>query len=387
MFEALRTEIESLDVPVDADALVELLAVRDALEARVSAAVGDFDRSGLYELEGRATMTEWLKRHARMTAAEAYRLVHTARRLRPLPATARAWAAGELSGGQVATVLASVRAEHRELYAEQEAELTPKLGALDIDQTRRALGHWSAKAEAVIDPAWRHQPQRSLRASRLLGDRVVLEGELDADGGEVVLTALRVAETTDDPGTDRSPGTRRADALVDIARFFLDNQTTASGGRHRPHLNVVIGAEDFYEARRASYIGGTALEASTIAQLLCDSTFHRCVIDADGAVLDFGRATRTVSAPLWSALVVRDEHCRFAGCDRPARWGEAHHVVWFSRGGRTSLDNLVLLCSRHHHLLHKGGWEAKLRPDAVFEVTDPWGNVHTTSPPRAARLE
>ena len=195
-----------------------------------------------------------------------------------------------------------------------------------------------------------------------------------------------MAEAKDLPNEPRSPAERRADALADIARFFLDNQTTKPGGRHRPHVNVVIKAEDFFEAKRASYIGGTALEASMIAQILCDSTFHRCVVDADGAVLDFGRATRTISAPMWSALVVRDEHCRFPGCDRPAKWGEAHHVIWFSKHGTTSLDNLVLLCSRHHHVLHKPGWDAKLRPDAVFEVTDPWGNVHTTSPPRNLQL-
>jgi hypothetical protein len=273
-----------------------------------------------------------------------------------------------------------------ESFAEHEADLVPQLEALGVAETRRAISHWSAHADALIDQPIDAEPERSLRAARLLDDRVVLEGDLDADRGEVVLTALRVAETADDPGTSRSATTRRADALADVCRFFLDNQTTKAGGRHRPHVNVIVHADDLMKARRASYVDGTALEGATTAQILCDSTFHRCVVDADGAVLDFGRATRTIPAPLWSALVVRDEGCRFPGCDRPSRWGEAHHVVWFSRGGTTSLDNLVLLCSRHHHLLHRGEWEAKLRPDAVFEVTDPWGNVHTTSPPNTLRL-
>lgn len=117
--------------------------------------------------------------------------------------------------------------------------------------------------------------------------------------------------------------------------------------------------------------------------MLCDCVMHRVVVEPEGAILDYGRATRTISAAIWAALVARDEGCRFPGCDRPAHWTEAHHVVWFSHGGDTSIGNLVLLCSRHHHLIHNAGWHAKLRPDATLEITDPQGQVHTTSPPRA----
>ena len=86
---------------------------------------------------------------------------------------------------------------------------------------------------------------------------------------------------------------------------------------------------------------------------------------------------------LWNALVLRDQHCRFPGCDRPAHWTEGHHVRWFSEGGATAIANLVLLCSRHHHRLHLPGWKAKLSPDAAFEVTDPAGRVRVTRPPGA----
>jgi hypothetical protein len=62
---------------------------------------------------------------------------------------------------------------------------------------------------------------------------------------------------------------------------------------------------------------------------------------------------------------------------------DPYHVVWVTQGGTTDLANLVLVCSRHHHVLHQPGWQAKLRPDATFEVTDPDGVVRATSPPRA----
>jgi hypothetical protein len=110
------------------------------------------------------------------------------------------------------------------------------------------------------------------------------------------------------------------------------------------------------------------------------------VMAGRSAVLDYGTATRTIPAPLWNALVIRDEHCRFPNCDRPSVWCEGHHVVWVTHGGPTELANLVLLCSRHHHVLHQPGWHAKLRPDATFEVTDANGIVRETSPPRSQVL-
>jgi len=345
MFETLETAISELRVPCDPAALVHVLALKDRLDARISEAVGEIDHEQLWDLDGYVSMTSWLKQKAQMTAAEAARTAHTASRLRDLPVTRKAWVEARLSGGQVAAVLAAVRPEHRELFADHEAEVVPSLGELDVRDTCRVMRRWSEMAEALIEPDEIPQRRRSLRASRLLDDRVILDGDLDSDSGEVVLSALRLAESPDDEAEIRTPSERRADALADICRYFLNHQTSRPGGRHRPHVNVVV--------------------------------------DPAGAIIDYGRATRTISAPLWAALVVRDAGCRFPGCDRPSTWCEAHHVVWFRDGGTTCPENLVLLCSRHHHKLHEAGWHAKLLPDATIEVTTPGGFVQTTGPPLA----
>jgi hypothetical protein len=97
--------------------------------------------------------------------------------------------------------------------------------------------------------------------------------------------------------------------------------------------------------------------------------------------LDYGTTTRTVPAPLFNALVIRDRHCRYPGCDRPPEWTEAHHIRWVTHGGTTALDNLVLLCTRHHHLLHTPGWHAKLLPDTTLIVTTPDGRTLEGQPP------
>lgn len=383
--EGLATELNGAAVPVDGQALVELIGLRDRLDARITEAVGALDQSGLWELDGAVSMTAWLKARARMTSRDAAVVVRSARQLGELPVTRRAFAEGDLSSGQVQAVLAAV-SERTELFAEHEPDVVTHLERLDVRDTARVMAQWREMAEALDDGPEPMASERSLRASRLLNGRLVIGGDVDSDSGEVVMTALRVAESADAPGESRSPAERRADALVDICRFFLDHQISRPGARHRPHVNVVVEADDLYRLRRVRSLGGERLSPSSAASILCDAVMHRTVVDPTGAILDYGRATRTISAPLWAALVVRDEGCRFPGCDRESRWCEAHHVVWFSQGGETALDNLALLCSRHHHKLHEPGWRAKLLPDATFEVTHPGGHHLHSAAPRALRL-
>ena len=149
---------------------------------------------------------------------------------------------------------------------------------------------------------------------------------------------------------------------------------------------MVVDIEDLLAGRGGRVVDGPHLDGPTVSKLFCDSAVHRVVMSGRSAVLDYGTAIRTIPAPLWNALVIRDEHCRFPDCDRPSVWCEGHHVVWVTHGGPTELANLALVCSRHHHVLHQPGWHAKLLPDGRFEVTDTDGVVRGTSPPRAQLL-
>ena len=97
----------------------------------------------------------------------------------------------------------------------------------------------------------------------------------------------------------------------------------------------------------------------------------RILLGGDSQVIDVGRSKRTVSAPMRRALDARDRVCRWPGCDRPARWSAAHHVVHWSQGGPTDLDNLVLLCPRHHWMVHEGGWQIVRTEDHGFTTVPP----------------
>ncbi len=96
------------------------------------------------------------------------------------------------------------------------------------------------------------------------------------------------------------------------------------------------------------------IETETARRLACDSALIGAVVDASGDVLALGRTRRLVSRAQRRALLIRDGMCRFPGCAQ-SRHLKAHHVVPWSRGGPTDLDNLILLCQWHHTAVHEGG--------------------------------
>jgi hypothetical protein len=372
MFAALA----EIEIPTDGPGLLELLAVHDQLTAKVCEAVSAFDAAGLWDADAATSMHAWLRDHARMTAGQANRLVRTSRKLRVLRLTREAWAAGSLSGGQVEVVVSTV-GRHVDRFDEQ--ALVPLLAELSLPETIQAMQRWRERVDAHQGPEQDdvelEVPSR-LYVSDALDGRGVLDADLDADTYQLVKAALRLADSGD---LDVTPAERRGEAVGVVAKFFLDHQQTRTGGRHRPHVNLLFDVE----AMTGRYVDGPALSRQVLEEYFCDSAFHRVATVGKSAVLDLGMATRVLTAALWTALVARDEHCRFPGCDRPADWCDAHHVIWFSRHGPTNLGNLVLLCRRHHKRLHRNGWQAKLLPDATFEVTDPAGHVRTSRPPGA----
>jgi hypothetical protein len=83
----------------------------------------------------------------------------------------------------------------------------------------------------------------------------------------------------------------------------------------------------------------------------------RILLGSDSTVIEVGRAKRVISGPQRKALRVRDRGCVWPGCDRPASWTSGHHLVHWIHNGPTDLPNLVLLCYRHHWMVHEGEWQ------------------------------
>ncbi|HEX7134997.1 MAG TPA: DUF222 domain-containing protein [Iamia sp.] len=383
MFDSLTDAIDTLDVPVDGDALAEVLGLRDRFDARLVEAVCAFDETNEWDrAEGCASLAAWLRIRGRMTAADAARLARTARRLRGLPTLRAAWLSGAVSGGHVAVVVANLSDRTAPLFRSQEDDLVPLLAGLDVADAAVAMRTWAACArEALDDDPAEPDPDRSAHLSPTLsGGR--LDANLEAEAYHAAQAALRLAmgqKTDDDP---RSLPQRRHDALAEVFGFFLDHQTHRIGGRHRPHVNVTIGLDSLTAAAgRGTFDDAAPVTAADARRLACDANVHRVITRADGSVLDYGRATRTVSAALFMVLCLRDRGCRFPACDRPAHTTDAHHIKHWIDHGETEPDNLVLLCRWHHQVVHRPGWTISLESDATVVVVGPDGRRRTSRPP------
>jgi hypothetical protein len=176
------------------------------------------------------------------------------------------------------------------------------------------------------------------------------------------------------PADDRTPGQRRADALVEVCRLALACGGLPDNGGDRPQVVVTV---PFDPVRRALGAGtldtGERVSVATVRRLACDARILPAVLDTRGQPLDLGRERRLFTGPLRRALVLRDGGCAFPGCDRPARWCDGHHVRHWSDGGETSLANAVLLCGHHHRLIHdeRAGWAVHIGLDGRPVFTPP----------------
>jgi hypothetical protein len=111
--------------------------------------------------------------------------------------------------------------------------------------------------------------------------------------------------------------------------------------------------------------------ASTIRKIACDADIIPVLLGSEGRILDIGRTTRIFPPHIRKALNARDQGCAFPNCTIPASWCEAHHITYWSRGGPTSTDNGVLLCTHHHHLIHKEQWKIHVKNGIPWFIPPP----------------
>ncbi|WP_440713222.1 DUF222 domain-containing protein [Gordonia sp. FQ] len=236
--------------------------------------------------------------------------------------------------------------------------------------------------------------------------------DLDVLAGEelsVALDPLTRPVPEPDGSTDRrSSKRRRADAFMQMVRSYLARGERPESGGVLPHVCLVVpmgitvngrltdgaepnsgrrrreggdGAAEVFRIPLADIDGprdrvagdGTAgvpvlgfggpVSARTAEMVMCEASVAAAMVDADGVPLSVGREKRLFPPGIRKALVIRDGGCAFPGCGLPPSWCDAHHCMPWSHGGETCLDNGVLLCRRHHGLVHHGGWEVFIGHD------------------------
>ncbi len=350
-------------------------------------------------------------RLARTGLGEARREVRQAQTLASLPTVADAVGAGRIPLPHL-DALARVTDGAGERASRQLArpETQERLVRMAERQSVREFSTAAARLVASFDPADLEATAAGQRRERFFvmsrqPDGTLLRGRLDNVSAEALRTAI--AAVGHAPDADRTKQQADADALVALAEratsgtagvrprklsardgLLPDLEQDAadarvSGTSSRPTVSVLVPAETFAELHRvqrrrvatadsssdngeelpesewrpvepAMLEDGTAVAMSELARVLCDCEVGRIVISAEGLPVDLGRNERLYTSQQRRAVIVRDRRCAWNGCDVPAAYCEVHHIRWWERDrGPTSIENGVLLCSHHHHVVHR----------------------------------
>lgn len=322
---------------------IDLMELSFAEDAAAFAATDDYDELGYI------SPIDWIRFNCHMTNGAAADRVAVGKTMSRLPRSIEAASHGEIGLAHV-TVMARTAQALKDRFDERPLieyarEHTPGKFHFYCQHARHA-----ADAEGYAEDEADQAQNRRLSLSTWIDGTMVLSGVLDAFGGAALRSALEPLAHRSGEYDHRDRGQRLADALVELA----------SGGPERAAIQVTSSVETLLGlagAPAADMEFSLPISSKIVERLACDSNITRVLLDSESAVIDVGRAKRVVSGPARRALNARDGCCRWPGCDRPPSLSAAHHVVHWIHGGSTDLDNLILLCHRHHWMVHEGKWQ------------------------------
>ena len=363
------TDLRSID---ELDAAIGKLVREINSECyRMLVLVREFDDRFAWKKWSFKNCAEWLAYRSEISLSAAREKVRTAHALRSLPAISAAFAEGRLSYTKVRALTRVADVHHEDLLLAYALSTT----AENVEERCRQMRN--------VSPESVHQPRRAFAGRSLTAWRDERRGvlrltlEVPIEEGELIMRAIDCAVAAGEVTTDIDPSAvgesksmawraQQAEAVVAVMKSYLDGGHGGEGGSSADHYQVVVHADA--KALRGG-TGCSDLPIETVKRLLCDCSFVTVFEDANGHPLDVGRKQRTVSTHLRRALYARDRGCTFPGCHRK-RHLAGHHLEHWIDGGETKPENMALLCTYHHTLLHQGAFSiVKEADDTLRFVT------------------
>jgi hypothetical protein len=362
------------------ETLEELYEARDRLDAMIARRLQAADAVDATVDECGRSVRGWLVEELRRSPAEARRAVFVARSLPAHPKLGAAFDAGDLSFEHARVIVSCVR----ELHGEPREWATDVLvdAARSVDPTTLGQVVGEIRLRTGLDE------DREAAAQRLYADRYVktdvtvfgmihLDAMLDPEAGRILcaaldaLTAASPDRDSENPDADtRTVPQRRADALVDLARYSLSGGALPDHGGDRPTVMVTIGYDQL--AARITDTTGiptlngpygpTPITPAAARRIACDADIIPAILGGDGSILDLGRSQRTWTTAQRRAARLRDIGCVWPKCQASLNHCDLHHLDFWSHGGRTDHDKSAHLCPFHHWLIHHKNWQIRRDP-------------------------
>ena len=361
--------------PVLSEAIGAAETLTRAVDGALVGVLPVWESTAEWSADGYGGPVPWLVAKTGRHTGATRSLRQTALAVAKLPHVSAAAASGALPVSHL-RLLAQARDEVvAPLFDRDEAALVEVATRLHADGLRDHLRCWRY---AALEELERNDPDRlpplpereanRLRLTQTFAGRGVFDGELDPDTYAMVKGAVdaRVDGWYRSGILDTDNRSRQeldADAFLEIFRNGVTPSTSHNGPRP-----LVIGVadldslfdradvdEDDRMEFRSQIVDGGPVATRTIRRLLCDANFSLVITDSDGEPLHVGRNQRTATNAQWRALLVRSGgRCEVPGCDQPHTRCDAHHLIeWFRNGGLTDIDNLAMLCTRHHTAIHE----------------------------------
>ena len=350
--------------------LIRKRHVIDLMELSFAQEAAEFAATDAYEEDGFVSPIDWIRINCHMTSNAAADRVAVGQHTE-LEQTVEAMAYGQVGFAHL-TVMARTANAVRSL---DEAALLEKARENSPGKFHHICRHYRHAADPkgyAADQAEQVE-NRSLSLSTWEDGSLLINGVLDSIGGAAVRTALEPLARKSGAHDDRDRDRRFADALVELSMHALDSGVIPQRASQRTHLQVTTSLETLRGlsgAPAAEMEFSLPISSKTVERLACDCSITRILLEGDSMVIDVGRANRLIKGPRRKALNVRDRHCTWPGCERPATWTSAHHLVHWIHGGTNEPHNLTLLCYRHHWMVHEGNWQL-VRGDDGRIVTIP----------------
>ena len=343
--------------------LIALAHQIDMLQVEFARQAADFAAGRQYEVDGFTTAISWLRFNCHMTGGAAANSVCVGDNLERLSDSVAKVYSSELGYAHL-VVLARAAADVGEAFSER--DLLEKALENSPGKLHYLCRHYrhAKNPKAHSDEEADLHEQRFLKIGTCPNGGMSVSGFLDPVGGEAVRSALEPLARKQGADDERDRGQRMADALLEAV----------TGGGIKANIQVTATVETLAGLAGSSAADlqyGLPISSEALAQLACDCSITRVLLDSESQVIDLGRAKRLPSEPMRRALEARDRGCRWPECDRPAKWCASHHLVPWTEDGATDLDKLVLLCHRHHTLVHKGGWQVVRSEDGKLITIPP----------------
>ena len=349
--------------------LAEIRQVCDLIELEFSDLASEFASTDEYDLQGFDSAISWIKEICHMSGGAAADRVCAGHQLQRLSQSEEAVVEGRIGFAHFVLLARTAAAIGGHF---DETKLLRKATELSVRRFHNACMHarHAANPEGYVNEEKEGVEARSLTLTTADDGVVLVQGILDKVGGAALRTALEPLAKRAGKDDHRKLDRRLGDALVDLSMHALDNGVPS----RRTHMQVTTSLETLLGvsgAPAAEMEFSLPISAKAIERLSCDCSVTRILLDSESMVIDVGRAKRVVSGSQSKALKARDRGCVWPGCDRPATWTSAHHVVHWIHGGATNLPNLVLLCYRHHWMVHEGAWQIVRSDDGRMLTVPP----------------